>query len=274
MFLQSGIFSGGFFANIAGSFKASPVTFLIALFILASLAIIFVFLIWLVVVSQAAIVAASAKILTGKKADFNIGIASGIKNFWPVFGMNVALKISTMLIFAIMTLPITFAVFAAGNATYSLLYFIAFLLFIPIAFSLSFIIKYAISYVVLKEKRFMEAAAHGWKLFIDNWLISLEMGAALFLINFFATFLFLAALFLLAIPFTFIAYIIIQAASYVVYVLYLGMIFILLMVVVVLFGSVLSTFYVSSWTALFVELVSRGGTSKLVRLTDNWRIGK
>jgi hypothetical protein len=44
--------------------------------------------------------------------------------------------------------------------------------------------------------------------------------------------------------------------------------FVILLMVIFLIGSVLATFQISSWTGLFIELIGRGGVSKLVRMFD------
>ena len=65
-----------------------------------------------------------------------------------------------------------------------LLFVFLFLIFVPVVVIISFVAKYAICYVVIKGYSLKKALAKAWKLFLDNWIISLEMSLTLLLLSF------------------------------------------------------------------------------------------
>jgi len=131
---------------------------------------------------------------------------------------------------------------------------------------LSFIIKYAVAYTVIKDENCLLAIKSGWQLFLKNWLISLEMAFLLFVINFLVGLALILGLLVLAVPFVFLVIALSKLALVVNLWLFIVVAVALYIVVLVFVGSMLATFQIASWTSLFLELVSRGGTSKLTRL--------
>ena len=77
---------------------------------------------------------------------------------------------------------------------------------------------------------------------------------------------FLLFFLILSIPFLFVVVIFSQVYLMVNLWLITAAALILFLLIIVLAGSILSAFQVSSWTILFLELISRGGSSKLMRL--------
>ena len=92
-FVETGIFSADAFDNIGKLAVQEPFSLFLALFIFLTILFVGGFLIWLTIVSQAAIVNNSAKAIGRKKHNFKEGLDAGIKNFWTVFGLNIALKL-------------------------------------------------------------------------------------------------------------------------------------------------------------------------------------
>src|SRR3989339_452902 len=243
-FSQTGIFNKNIFANIALLSVKEPLTLFLSLGTLLIFTFMVGFLIWMIISSQIAIVSNSVRIITGKKHNIKEGIKKGEENFWKVF------------IFSF----ILFALFIKEAMLQSVIYVVLFILFLILAVILSFIIKYAICFVIIKGYTVINSLRAGWCLFVKNWLISLEMAFLLFVLNF-------LVVFLLA-PFFFVFLIFSKV------VLYFGVWFLfvssacLFLLIVALVGAILSTFQISSWTSLFVGLISRGGVSKLIRLFE------
>ncbi len=281
---ETGIFSRQGIEGISRIAADDPLTLLKVGLILLVILVLFIFLIWLSVISQTALVKNAAS-LTGKKItpiappkagavsgkiasnNFSSSVLKANEKFWPVFGLNVINKAAIYLAFVLVSLPI---VLAAGgtSAIIKSLYVIAFIVFVPVALALSFIFKYAIAYVVIKGNKFIDSIMAGWLLFIKNWLISLEMAFILFFINFMAGLLIVLIVLSLFIPFLFLALVVYQLASAVGFWIIITIAFIALLAIIVLSGAILSTFQISSWTTIFTELVNKGGVSKIVRIAE------
>ncbi|RLC39230.1 hypothetical protein DRH27_00160 [Candidatus Falkowbacteria bacterium] len=264
--LETGFLSKETLVNIGQLARTEP----FSLFMVFSLFIVFialgVFILWLSISSQAALVNNAARIKTDKKHNFKEGLEVGMKNFWPVLGLNIFLKLMIFAIFVILSLPIISSI-ATGNFTAtSLVFIISFLIYVPLAIILSFIIKYAVAYVVIRGSRMLESIKLGWQLFLKNWLISIEMAFILFFISFLAAIALLMLLLIFSIPFLFIIILFIKFNLYFYTwaVIVLAIVFYLL--VILLTGAILSAFQVFSWTGLFIELIGKGGVSKLTRM--------
>lgn len=223
---------------------------------------ILVFSVWLAVSSEAALVADSKKLLNSKKKNLDLtiqaGITEGHRHFWPVLFLNLLNKVLVAFVFFLMSLPLIFMVIS-NNTILMVVYTIFFVIFTPLSMGLYLMFKYAIGYNVLNDKSFVASVESGWKLFLKNWLVSLEMAVILFIINFLASCvalifmaIFLLPLLLLGILFnlTWLIILIIMVA----------------LIIVITLGSLLTTFQTATWTNLFLRLKDKGVLAKLERL--------
>jgi len=229
--------------------------------ILITLALLFVF-IWLAVCSQGALVADVKKIISAKKKPENLsirdGLTTGCRRFWPLLGLNVLIKILINFTFFIISLPLLFLVIKDMYILVAI-YTLLFVIFLPVAVSLSLIFKYAIVATVLEKKTAVVSLEQGWKLFKKSWLISLEMAIILFLITFFIGIGTLIILSFIVFP-LFLIGVIYQA-------LWLSVIMLIIaLAVIILVGSFLTTFQTASWTELYLVLKENGGLAKLERI--------
>jgi len=264
--LSTGLFSRNTLFNIKGLAARDPLSLFFLLSVILLVLALAAFLIWMIIVSQAALVNNTAKIKLGKRHTFKEGLSLGIKKFIPVFSLNALLKIIIYTVFVLLSLPVIASLNSASFNATSLMFVISFIVFIPIAIVLSFIIKYAVAYTVIKDENCLLAIKSGWQLFLKNWLISLEMAFLLFVINFLVGLALILGLLVLAVPFVFLVIALSKLALVVNLWLFIVVAVALYIVVLVFVGSMLATFQIASWTSLFLELVSRGGTSKLTRL--------
>ena len=219
--------------------------------------------IWLSISSQGALINALKKILKGKKKSEEISyrenITVGHKNFWPVFLMNILIKFLITFSFFIISIPLLILSIKDVSAL-MIIYIILFVLFVPLATGFSLMMKYAISYQIFEEFGFFKSIEKGYKLFMKNWLVSLEMAVILFLVSFVAGLAFALAASIVLLPF-FITGIAIDALWLTWFITYLGI------ALTIFFGAVLSTFQVSAWTSLFFNLKEgNGALAKLERL--------
>jgi hypothetical protein len=262
---STGVFSFKTFANIGNLLKHDTLNMIIFLIIALMALALFLFSIWLVIVSQAAIVASSAAIKKQKKITLRQGFDAGILNFWPVFILNVLLKAAVYILLAAISIPVIFSTDISALVFYVLAMIIA----VPVAIILSFVIKYAIAYAVIGGDKVVEALKKSWRLFKANWLISFEMAVILFFINLLVGLAAVLAVLALAVPFLFLGLIFYYSLSALGSWLVAGLAFICFLLIIVLVGAILSVFQISAWTSLFLELEKSRGVSKLVRLVNS-----
>ncbi|MDP2709347.1 MAG: hypothetical protein Q8O93_04900 [bacterium] len=264
--IPSGLFSGQTLSNIGLLLKQD--TFNIILLLLACLIMlaVFIFLVWLVVVSQAALVNNSAALINQKKVAFKDGLNAGILNFWPVLALNIILKAAVYILMALIALPL---ILSGGNFAANIFYAVALVIMVPVAIVMSFIMKYAIAYVVINGSGIFEAIKRSWLLFGRNWLISFEMAVILFLINLLAGLVIILVVLTLAVPFLFLGLIFYYSFSLAGSWLIAALAFASFLIIVVTLGAALAVFQIASWTGLFLELDKRGGVSKISRMVGN-----
>jgi ABC-type sugar transport system permease subunit len=172
------------FRTISDFMTEDPLSFMLTMFVALFILVLVVFLVWLATVSQVALVTNAAALSAGKKTGFKDGIEAGGKNFWPVFGLNIFNKALISIVFLIVGLPLALS---AGRSlvAYNFFYLLVFIVFVPVAIIISFIVKYAIAYKVIKSKSLLDSLKKSWQLFVENWLVSVEMAFVLFALNFF-----------------------------------------------------------------------------------------
>ena len=104
----------------------------------------------------------------------------------------------------------------------------------------------------------------GWKIFQNNWLVSLEMSLILFLINFAVGIVTIAVISLFFLPLLLLS---LQ--------LYLPLLtalsFILTLAAMLVAASIFNTFQISTWTSLYIHLQEKKGLSKLERIFQRQR---
>ena len=224
--------------------------------------ILLAFFVWMAITCHAALIGSLKKIFTSKKGPGHMSIrdslSQGARYFWPVLGLNVFVKILIYCIVFLVSLPLLFMVVSDASILFAI-YIVIFVLFIPSAMSLSLLVKYAIAYKVIDNQSLVASLEKGARLFRQNWLVSLEMAVILFLLNFLFSGIALIIMALLVLP-----------------LLMLGLMFnffwlvllslFLAIVIIVMLGSVLTTFQTASWTDLFLRLKDKGGVAKLERL--------
>lgn len=220
--------------------------------------------VWLIIVSQVALIQGTSSIQEGKPSSFLRVAETGNRHFWPILFLNILARFATYLMMAIALLPFLISFLAQPNASSSLnsLVVISFLIFVPIAIIVSFILKYAAISVVLEDSRWWVALERAVNLFFRNWLVSLEMAAVLFAANIvlsIAVFS-LTANTLLALPFSYYM----TNFSIVTVLRYLPA-----MLLIVAAGAWFSTFSYAAWTILFRKLQAGTITPKLLRLTTD-----
>ncbi len=267
-FKETGLFSAQTFSNLIEVAREDTAALIMVLFVSLIILAIAGFLIWLSAVSQAALVNnASIHIANKKSGDFKIGMVAGINKFWPVFGLNIVMRIAIILSLLLIGTPVIFLTSKLGSVAAGIIYALVFAGFMAIALAVSFIMKYAIGFVIIEEDKFFESIRSGWRLFKENWLVSMEMALILFLVGLGVSIAYLFAILILFTPFLLIG-VLLSKITVFGYVIVLMIAFLFYLAALLVTGAVLSTFQTVSWTALFLQLLNKGGTSKIVRVVS------
>ncbi|MFA4818704.1 MAG: hypothetical protein WC621_02585 [Patescibacteria group bacterium] len=246
--------------GIKNTFSHSPVLVIWLLFVLIVVAIL---VLWIIIVSQASLIQATGKIDAGESTNFTKTTSAAVKHFWPIFFLNLLAKFFIYLLLAVAFLPFLIAllIHPQTNWNFNLLVIISFIISAPLSLIISFVLKYAAIYIVLAKEKWWSALAKAINLFFRNWLVSLEMAAILFVINFA-----LSMVVFLLIPNTILLE---------VYVLFTGFNWITLFRVLPTFilfvaaGTWFATFQYVAWTLLYRRLEGDGIIPKLIRLTEH-----
>jgi hypothetical protein len=229
-------------------------------------------LIYLVITSQGVLISSLDKLTRGriflnKKWLREEWVATRGK-FWELFCTNIIFKVMGLFIAFVISLPffILISRFAHLPILTSLLA-VSFFILTPIMIVVSFLIKYSLMFIIIKDKDPLSAFIAGVQLFKDNWLITTENALVLLVFNLaFALGVFVTAL-VLSFPF-------IAVVALWVYPLALpeGYYYSIIAWVTIFvgagLGSVLAVFQYSVWVSLFNKLNSRTKVySKVARLS-------
>lgn len=271
-----GFYTQGFLGDFGANIKSLVTNFNWAAGILLLLLIvIFLFLLWLSVTAQGGLVQGTYKEYRRQPFDFNAAFKAGRENFWKVLGINVLGRVVIYGVLIIVGAPLAWAYIKQASETGQLLFMLlSFVVLIPLAIIISFLIKYAIIFAVIKKENVWQAIKSGWKLFIKNWVVSIEMAIILFFVSILAGLLMILAAIVLAIPLSLMLYLF--------YALKIGgllmftVVISLLLLIVLLFwiGALLATFQMSCWVLLFDRLTESQVFSKLSRWVAGWSMKK
>jgi hypothetical protein len=257
--------NAGLWKNIVSALFSNSSTIIVALAIFILVIAIVLFLLWLSTVSQIGLIRNISLINKTKKTTLSEGLDAGVRLFWPVFLINVVFKI---IIFVMLFLMGRELLLLAGKGGLAIaLYFLSFILFVIVTLIVSFLIRYQLFYLVLKKQPWLEALKSGWKLFLKNWLISLEMAFLMFIfyIVIFFVSIFIVAV-LTAIPtvvlLAYLSYLPVFAKSII------ALVCIVLILITMIASTILiNTFQWAAWTLLFDRLALTEELSKIIRLT-------
>jgi len=251
-------------------FKGAPSFDVIisGLLLLLIFLIIFLLVAWLVVISQTAIIYATHLISENKKVSFKLIFQEAQKHFIKVLGLNILSRALVGLLLFVILIPILTIIVSSGSKLATLFSIIIWIIFLPIAIIISFIMKYAINFVVIKKENFKDSLSRAWDLFRTNWLISIEMTLALTIISFIVGFVLLIITIIIVGPFLRID--LLTFYSFKNFALGLILFKVLpLIIIYTLIGAWISVFQISSWTLLFEKLTSGKRYSKLVRIISS-----
>lgn len=235
--------------------KFSQLELNVPLILLALLALLF--FIYFIAVSQGALVAAAWKYENKRSANFSLALKDGHQHFALVTILNIFNKLIIYFPFFLLLL------FYKSSLSYILT---SFILLIPLAIFVSFLTTYSINYVVIAKQGLFKAIALAWKLFIANWLVTIEMSLVLFFLSLIVGAGVILAGIVLVAPFLIITlpnWNILPSLDNFLQFAYLG--FYLVSFLTIIVGAIFTAFQWTSWTFLFFELTSGKKEAKLLR---------
>ncbi|MBN1778667.1 MAG: hypothetical protein JW816_00385 [Candidatus Buchananbacteria bacterium] len=173
------LFSGSFgnlYAGLMSTIQSHAGSFIIGIMV-ALIELAFTALIlWLTIVSQAALINRIINLAQNKKTDLAQNFRLGLKKFWPILLVNLILQLGLWLL-ALLVAWIN-QITTGTPIIYPLVIIITLILVALIAFAA----KLTILQVVLKDEKLIDSCKKSWQLFTKNWLICLEFAALLFAI--------------------------------------------------------------------------------------------
>lgn len=222
-------------------------------------------LLFVAVVSQGALIHSAAQAAQKRKSTVDLGRAwqAGVSHFWRLFFINVVKK-GLLVILAVVVAAAALSAVHAPSLGNGLQFLLIFILACIVGLVLSFLVIYAAAYVVVEEYALGQAVAAAWRLFVDHWLVSLEVGLLTLLFNLVAFVLSLLGFLIFFYPTMLVWVVAIAVSSQ--WLLAAGFIIALLLFTAYLMwlGSVFTVFITAVWTYLFMKMHQTGIKSRVL----------
>jgi hypothetical protein len=247
--------------NIWAVIVSDPLSMLVVFAALLVAFIMFIFFVWLSIVSQAALIHSAGQYSGGKESDFQQGVDKGVDKFWPTLSLNI---FSKMIVYVFSFLAL--AVISISGAETNPATFAAMLISILATITISFALKYSLGFMIIRGEGVFTSISSGIKLFIDNFLVSIEMAFILFVVNLLIAYATTVCVLVMGAPLLLMVKLMLDVAAGAGYWFMFIFSLVVILSFIVLVSSISTAFHVSAWTSLFTELVSRGGKSKLMRM--------
>lgn len=182
--VEGGLFSANGLLGLAQALVQRPFSFLSLLLWLVTILVLAAIVVWLVVISQGAVIRGVVTAVKGKRESWAKHFEGGRRTFWPVLALNGLARAFFFIIFLGLN-SLAFWQFSGST----LLFFLTFIMLVAAIVVASFIAKYAICAVVLRGEPVREAIGTAIALFRRHWLLSLEVATVLFAIYWLVTIL-------------------------------------------------------------------------------------
>ena len=169
--------SGNLFSGLLLDLKTNPLSVIFSLLLLVSMLAAFLGIIWLIIVSQSALISGLINTVKNKKTSWQKNFSFGRQKFWPVFSINLINRF----LFWLLAAALTSSVLLAVAPTTSLPFLLLFIILTSLLAVISFTARFAVLGVVLKNKNFRQAWSEAWSLWRRHWLVSLEIAGLIFL---------------------------------------------------------------------------------------------
>ncbi|MFA5052030.1 MAG: hypothetical protein WC544_03135 [Patescibacteria group bacterium] len=250
-------------ANVRDAFSAQPVQ---AFFFIFMVVIVGLVMLWLAIVSQIALFHSANKINKKQPVTYHEGFVVGNRFFMPVLVINIVVKVILYGLLIVIGLPLISWLLIHNNLWGGFIFvFLLFFIYIPLTAVVSFVIKFAIAYIVIQGRPAGEAMRSAWELFKKNWLVSVEMALVVLVMGIVYGLAIIVTLGLVSVPFFLIgvAALFFGSGTGLVVTIVLGVI--AWFIVIGLLGAMFVSYQYSAWALLFLKLVEDRAPSKLMR---------
>ncbi|MDD5290231.1 MAG: hypothetical protein PHT40_03490 [Patescibacteria group bacterium] len=230
-----------------------------------------IFLLWLALVSQAALFSGAYKIYKKQKTSFGALVKIGNAKFWKTLWLNLLTRVSIGVVWFVLGLPFAL-IFVARGVDWSQSVFIiaSFIASIIFALFVYFLFRYALMYMLNDGVSTGTAIKAGWNLFKKNWLVSIEMAIVLFLADVLTVIVLLVGIFVLLLVYAILGAIGLAGLNLIIFVI-LTLAAILWIIWVAALSSV---FRHTTWTILFVRISEGEVLPKIMRLVGSGLLNK
>lgn len=260
---REGIIQAFSFSNLKILALNQPLDLLLVLMTILIFLIIITIIVWLIICSVSALIYGIYKIHKKEKFTWGEVWQVAVNNFWNVFKVFLLAKLLVLLLFFAASVPLYFLMWQ-NSLLNIIFYLLLFIIASLLAIIINFLAIYAAIYIIGNKQTFSRAALAAYRLFINNWLVSLEMAFLLLLIKIIAALLFAIILIILTIPYTLLifafAYLTVEWGLIIIPPLIVFTFFVLFL----LFGAWITVFQFSAWLLLF-EQIQNKFKSKLER---------
>lgn len=190
-------------------------------------------------------------------------LKNGVDKFWPVFGLNIINSLIGYFFVSLVLTPIIYFLSNTNNwPIYIILGLFTFFILIPLVITISFVTRYGIAYIMIKNQKFTDAFVNSWILFKVNWIITIENAFLLLGLTILALVAIISSMVFVFVPFLIMASVMPFLALMIVII---GLF--LVAVVLILGSSIYSAFYNVVWASIFLELIAPGKShSKIHRV--------
>ncbi len=223
-----------------------------------------VFLVFLAVTSQGALIAYAADwFKTKKHQKLSKPWSRGLKNFWSIFFINALRKILLVLSLAAFGLTLNYFIFSQ-NLSQGFVFALSLTVILFVSLFISIISIYALCALVVDGKGLKAAIAKACDIFSRHTLVSLEVGILLMLLNFLLVIAIAIAAF-----FAFLPAILIWLAAGFTNTLILAAVgfslgVFLWLALIVLIAGFFNAYTTSAWVFLFMKMHKEGIPSRIV----------
>ena len=219
---------------------------------------------WIVIMALGALVSSVRAIDKGKDLDFPEALKTASKEFWRLLGVVVLVKLASLA--AALVIGINLINYNRGSGmTGGIFFFLSFAIFGAITVIVSLVGVYSITAVIDSKIKVREAIHRGWRTFMDHWLISLEAGALILLVQLCVIVLTAGAILVLSVPFMALLLITAYLNLPVLAVIVGSLAAISVVLAMCLVAAFLTTFQVSVWWQLWHKFGEKGLMSGLER---------
>ena len=147
----------------------------------------------------------------------------------------------------------------------SAVFLIVSIIIIVLGLAASFLAIYAVCYVSLHDRTLRQSLFDAWALFVDHALVSLEMSVVLFAVAVIFSVVGIFGMGVISIPMFMATLVALAVENPMILAFTMAAGFVLLMALVFWLMAVYTTFAMSSWTVLFMQMSRHGFSSRMMR---------